>query len=267
MTKILTTIGPASTGKNLKYFLNNSHFVRFNISHNIFNWHKTYINKIKKIDPNKLILLDIPGVKPRTLNKTPVFIKKGQKVSFGFKTTKKQKNLIELSNPLPQIKKNSKFFYLSDGTYEFKNLNIKNKILTGVSCQNFTVKPKKGLNIPFSIYNDKIQQNLYFSYLKKVSKLNVNCIGLSFIQNSNILYKLKKKYPKLIFISKIENYLGYKNRKEIIQNSDAIMIDRGDLAAEVGIAKLSEYSDNIIKDAKTIGKPIIISTENLNSLI
>ena len=163
MTKILTTIGPASTGKNLKYFLNNSHFIRFNISHNIFNWHKNHINKIKKIDPNKLILIDIPGVKPRTLNKTPIFIKKGQKVRFSAKPSKKEKNLIKLSNPLPKIKKNSKFFYLSDGTYEFKNLKIKNKILTGVSCQNFTLKPKKGLNIPFSIYNDKIQQNLYFS--------------------------------------------------------------------------------------------------------
>jgi pyruvate kinase len=92
-------------------------------------------------------------------------------------------------------------------------------------------------------------------------------VGLSFIQNSNILKKLKKKYPKLIFISKIENYLGYKNRKDIIQNSDAIMIDRGDLAAEVGISKLSECSENIIIDAKSIGKSVIIATENLNSLI
>ncbi len=267
MTKILTTIGPESAGKKLKYFVNNSHFIRFNISHNILSWHKSQINKIKKIDRDKLILVDIPGVKPRTLNNEPIFIKKGQKVKFGFKPSKKEKNIINLSNPLPKIKKNSKFFYLSDGAYEFKNLNIKNKILTGVSCQDFILKTKKGLNIPFSIYNDKIQQNLYFSYLKKVSKLNINCVGLSFIQNPNIIYKLKKKYPKLIFISKIENYLGYKNRKEIIKNSDAIMIDRGDLAAEVGVSKLSEYSDNIIKDSKDIGKPIIIATENLNSLI
>jgi pyruvate kinase len=45
------------------------------------------------------------------------------------------------------------------------------------------------------------------------------------------------------------------------------MIDRGDLAAEVGISKLSEYSDNIIIDTKSIGKSVIIATENLNSLI
>jgi len=267
MTKILTTIGPASDGKNLKYFINNSDFIRFNMSHNVISWHKKNIDQIKKINPNKLILVDIPGVKLRTLNKKSIFIKKGEKVKFSYKVLKKENNVILLSNPLPKIKKNSKFFYLSDGTFEFKNLNIINRILTGISCQNFTLNPKKGLNIPFSIYNDKTQEKLYFSFLKKISRLNIDCVGLSFIQNSNILKKVKKKYPKLIFISKIENYLGYKNRKDIIQNSDAIMIDRGDLAAEVGISKLSEYSDNIIIDTKSIGKSVIIATENLNSLI
>ena len=40
------------------------------------------------------------------------------------------------------------------------------------------------------------------------------------------------------------------------------MIDRGDLAAEVGLSKLSEFSNNIINDAKNLGKPTIIATEN-----
>ena len=162
MTKILTTIGPASDGKNLKYFINNSDFIRFNMSHNVISWHKKNINKIKKINPNKLVLVDIPGVKLRTLNKKSIFIKKGEKVKFGYKVLKKENNVILLSNPLPKIKKNSKFFYLSDGIFEFKNLNIINRILTGTSCQNFTLNPKKGLNIPFSIYNDKTQEKLYF---------------------------------------------------------------------------------------------------------
>ena len=45
------------------------------------------------------------------------------------------------------------------------------------------------------------------------------------------------------------------------------MVDRGDLAAEVGISNLTEYVEKIIIDAKAYGKPIIIATENLNSLI
>ena len=45
------------------------------------------------------------------------------------------------------------------------------------------------------------------------------------------------------------------------------MIDRGDLAAEVGVTKFLNYTNDIINDSKQMGKPTIIATENLNSLI
>ena len=46
MTKILATIGPVSSGKNLKTFLKKTDFVRLNMSHNDFDWHKKIINKV-----------------------------------------------------------------------------------------------------------------------------------------------------------------------------------------------------------------------------
>ena len=266
MTKILTTIGPVSEGRYFKSFLEKSDLVRLNFSHNTIDWHKKKIQKVKNIFPKKLILVDIPGVKPRTLNFQTIKIKKGQKVNFGFKK-KKSKGIINLSNPLPEIKTLPKYFSLSDGTFEFKFLGLKDNILSGISKQDFTLFPKKGLNIPMSNYNDKLQEKLYNKFLDKIKHLKFDCIGLSFIQNYKVLRKLKKKFPSLLFISKIENLSGYINRKEIISYSDAVMIDRGDLAAEVGITNLSEYSEKIIIDCKIQGKPIIIATENLNSLI
>ena len=265
MTKTLVTIGPVSEGENLKYIIKKSEFIRLNMSHNSVNWHKKNINQIKKIDSNKLILVDIPGIKPRTLNDSLVKINKGELVEFG--NNKLVKNIIQLSNHLPKIKTNTKYFSLSDGTYQFKFVSFKNNILSGISQQNFTLSPKKGLNVPFSIYNNSLQEKKYLSFLKKIHKLKFDCVGLSFIQNAKIIEILKKKYPEKLFISKIENYLGFKNRKEIISHSDAIMVDRGDLAAEVGISNLTEYVEKIIIDAKAYGKPIIIATENFNSLI
>lgn len=265
MTKILTTIGPASEGKNLEYFVRHSDLLRFNMSHNLLSWHKRNISKVKKINPKKLILVDVPGVKPRTVNKKPIFIKKGAKVGFSYE--KVNRNIIGLSNSLPKIIKKPKYFYLSDGSFEFKFVKNLNKVLYGISCQNFLLYPSKGLNIPYSEYNNNLQEKVYFSFLKKINRLKVDCVGLSFIQDDKILKKIKKKYPKIILVSKIENFLGYKNRENIIKNSDAVMIDRGDLAAEVGLNKLSEYSENIVNDSKIFGKPVIIATENLNSLL
>ena len=64
--KILTTIGPQSDKSKLSFFVKNSDLLRLNLSHNTISWQKTS-NKIK-IDTSKMILLDIPGIKPRTLN-------------------------------------------------------------------------------------------------------------------------------------------------------------------------------------------------------
>ena len=265
MTKILSTIGPISGHKNLNLLLNKSDFVRLNMSHNNFDWHKKMIDKVKALDKDKLILVDIPGVKPRTLNTHDLKISKGQKVSFSY--LKKTKKNIQISNPLPKVELKPTSFSLSDGSYEFKFISLKNGTLTGISIQDFVLKPKKGLNIPMSKYNNLLQEKVYNSYLKKINKLKFDCVGLSFIQDIQILKKLRKKYPQKLFISKIENLLGYRNRKTIIKNSDAVMIDRGDLAAEVGLTNLTEYSDKIISDCNFFGKPIIIATENLNSLI
>ena len=265
MTKILSTIGPISEGKNLKYIVEKSDFIRLNLSHNTIAWHNKNIKKIKIIDQNKLILVDIPGIKPRTLNTEDLKIKKGEIIRFGKNNSGGK--VIGLSNPIPKIRNKVKYFSLSDGSYQFKFVSYRKNLLTGLSTHNFTLGAKKGLNIPFSIYDNLLQEKKYISFLKKIKKLKFDCVGLSFIQNAKIILHLKKKYPDKLFISKIENYLGFKNRKEIIANSDAIMIDRGDLAAEVGISNLYDYVEKIIDDAKVYGKPVIIATENLNSLL
>lgn len=51
-------------------------FIKLNMSHNSIKWHGKNINEIKKIDPHKLIIIDISGIKPRILNKDSIYIKK-----------------------------------------------------------------------------------------------------------------------------------------------------------------------------------------------
>ena len=76
MTKILATLGPVSATKNLKKFVQYADIMRLNMSHNSIDWHKKLLNKIKSINNEKLILIDRPGVKPRTLNKSSFYIKR-----------------------------------------------------------------------------------------------------------------------------------------------------------------------------------------------
>lgn len=270
MSNILCTIGPVSQNfNNLKKVLKYSKFVRLNGAHNTIEWHKKISNLIKKISPNCKILIDLPGIKPRTENLNDLKIKKNEIVKFYFskKKLKKQKNLlnIPLTKPLPKYG-NIKNFTLSDGRYNFKYISSGKNFIIGKSLNEFNLFPKKGLNIPGSIYSDKLQEKVYLSFLKKISKLKFDAVGLSYVQNSNIIKSIKKKSSKII-VSKIENTLGCNNVKEICENSDIIMIDRGDLSAEIGANNLYDEIIKISKFSKKNGKLLIMATENLESML
>ena len=119
--------------------------IRLNGAHNTIEWHKNTITKIRKINPQIPILVDLPGIKPRTNNVKNIFINKNQIYRFSYQNKiKKSKNDIFLSNPLPEIIKDKKFT-LSDGNF------------------NFIIKKKEKMK-----YTQKVYNLLYF-FLKKES--------------------------------------------------------------------------------------------------
>ena len=66
-TEILATIGPKSCSINSIYNISNfTNYFRINGSHNSIEWHIKISKRIKEICPESFILLDIPGLKPRT---------------------------------------------------------------------------------------------------------------------------------------------------------------------------------------------------------
>lgn len=266
--KILPTIGPSTENiKDLKFLFNYCSMARLNSSHNEIKWHKKMINLIKKVDNNIDILIDIPGVKPRTNNKSKIKIKKNEIVYFGHNLKLKDKICINLTRKLPKKKnKLNKLFSLDDGKIIFKLISFNNKFISGKALHDCIIKPKKGLNIPNSIYDNIEQKNIYIKYLDKFKNTKISAVGLSFVQNKELIIFLKKKFSKFLIISKIENSEGLKNADEICKYSDAIMIDRGDLSAEIGDNYLYEAILKISNLTKKYGKPLIMATDNLETM-
>ena len=85
--------------------------------------------------------------------------------------------------------------------------------------------------------------------------------------HSQIVNIIKKKLPNHLILSKIENISGFKNAEKICQASDIIMIDRGDLSAEIGESKLYDAVVKISNICKRNGKPLVMATENLGSMV
>ena len=274
--KILATLGPAIFKKNIINSLIRSGVdgFRINFSHNL-----TGIEKIVKIirDCEKInskpiaIVADLQGIKLRIgkIFNNQVSLKKGD--TFNFDLNKKIGSQSRVYLPYPEIfkkiKKNNKIL-IDDGKFVFKIKQLsKNSIET--ICQNdCIIKNFKSIHIPglevnFDNLTAKDKRDVQIA-----KKLNCNWIALSYVKNSKIIKETRKLISKDIgIIAKIENKSAIKNIKDIINTSDAIMVARGDLAVEIGANEVPHVQLDIVKKCSELGKPVIIATQMLESMI
>ena len=267
MIKILPTIGPKTDNTDSITFISKfTNFLRLNGSHGNYEWHRSTIQKIRDVNSDIIILLDIPGIKPRTGNKENIEIKKGQEVTF-FYGEEISEEAIPLTRRLPKIKKMPDKFSLNDGQHYFKTIYLKENSIKGISLSSFTLKSKKGLNIPKADYDQEAQSNYIYNFLDEFKDLDIDAYGISFVENASIIRELKFRFPNKIIISKLESNQGLSKVEEICEESDVIMIDRGDLAAEIGVENLYNGVTKISECCKKNGKSLIIATENLSTMM
>lgn len=274
--KILATLGPSIFKKNIINQLIRSSVdgFRINFSHNL-----TGIEKIVKIirDCEKInkkhitIVADLQGIKLRIgkILENQVSLKKGDIFNFDLNKKIGSQNRVYLPYPeiFKKIKKNNKIL-IDDGKFVFKIKQLsKNSIET--ICQNdCIIKNFKSIHIPglevdFDNLTAKDKRDIQIA-----KKLNCNWIALSYVKNSKIIKETRKLISTdMGIIAKVENKSALKNIKDIIQTSDAIMVARGDLAVEIGANEVPHVQLDIVKKCSELGKPVIIATQMLESMI
>ena len=104
--------------------------------------------------------------------------------------------------------------------------------------------------------------------LKIAVEEKIDMIGLSYVKDHNEVDEIKKKVTGsgIKIVPKIETKEAIENVDSIIQSSDGIMIDRGDLASAIGIEMLARAQKRIIRKCNQYGKEVIVATELLMSM-
>ena len=99
-------------------------------------------------------------------------------------------------------------------------------------------------------------------------KLGIRHFALSFANCAEDVHLLRKHAgPDSIIISKIESKRGVRNLDEILEASDEILIDRGDLSREVPLESIPFLQKAIIRKANIAKKPVNVATNLLESMI
>ncbi|WP_338601783.1 pyruvate kinase [Sulfolobus tengchongensis] len=261
-TKIVATLGPSSEVK-VKELAEYVDVFRINFAHGDEESHKKYFDLIKTYAPEAGILVDLPGPKLRLGDfNGPIEVKKGDKIIFS------QNNGIPVDDELfySAVKEGS-YILIADGTIRVKVTSVKKDQVEGIVIEGGILLPRKGINIPNVNLKSGITEN-DLRLLKRALDLGADYIGLSFVINENDVKKVKELVKgDAWIIAKIEKSEALKNLVNIVKEADGVMVARGDLGVENGLENLPLIQRRIIRIARVFGKPVILATQVLTSMI
>jgi pyruvate kinase len=273
-TKIIGTIGPITAdSKSIQQLIDaGMNIVRLNGSHNIKQWHKKTIETVREVDPSVPILLDLTGRKVRTALNTPdIPFEKDDTIILttesddGVSENKATVNYPDLHNDL----KAGDTILADDAQFRFVVEKIEGKDIF-CKCQSKGVLKKgKGINVPYVKLNTPLVTEKDYDLIEFCIENKVDFVGVSFVESALHVNKIKEllKGSDIQVIAKVENQFALDNLDEILEAASGILIDRGDLGAETEIFNLSIKQKEIVGRANHYGKPVIVATEMLHTMI
>ncbi len=278
-TKIIATIGPScSDEKEIKKLIKiGVDIFRFNTKHSTITWHEENIKKIQKISEkakkNIGIMIDLQGSETRikTKQEKEIKIKKNDNIFISYIFSSNKIDLIIPNKKLIiQSKKNDNIF-IDDGKIKLKIIKKNNGILETKVITGNSIKNNKGVVFNNIKDNPPSLTKKDLEFLNLIFKYKINFIALSFVNSKDDVLLLKnemrKRKIRAMIISKIEGKGAIKNIDNIIENSDAIMVARGDLGIEVPIQEIAYWQKIIIDKSREKNVPVIVATQMLHSMI
>ena len=277
-TKILATIGPSSASKEqIEKLIDASvDAFRVNFSHGTHEEHKERVNFIRKLEKEKgrfiSILADMQGPKLRVgvfANGKGVDLKEGQAYRLDLDPTPGDEKRVNLPHKeIFAALKAGDDLLLNDGNIKLHVDKVgKDYADTTVVVGGF-LSAHKGVNLPntqlpISAITEKDKDDLKFAL-----KLGVDWIGLSFVQKAADVREAKKLINgKAMLVSKLEKPSAIDELEDIIKESDAIMVARGDLGVECPVYTVPVLQKRIVTCCRKYARPVIVATQMLESMI
>jgi pyruvate kinase len=306
LTKIIATLGPASSSvENIKQLIGEGARVfRVNFSHGSFEGFSELIDHIRLASRETgipaAVLGDLSGPKIRVgkVVDPGILLKQEGIVEF---TREEITGCLEnngtavFSTTLPaminEVQPGQRVL-IDDGNIELRCKGKTGERLVCEVIQGGLVSSKKGINLPETHLSVPALTEWDLKCLEFAVKKHVDYIALSFVRSAADVRLLKDHLKALgarpiepslyrdheleiipqnsIFIpiiSKIEKPQAISDLDNIVSESDAIMIARGDLGVEMDVAEVAVLQKKIISSCHDHGVPVIVATQMLQSMI
>lgn len=281
-TKIVATIGPASESKDVlrEMMLAGMNVARLNFSHGSYEDHQKVIENIRELNEetglNVAILGDLQGPKIRTrkMKDNGVTLINGETVTVNVDDDLEgtaEKFAINYK-ALPKDVLPGELILLDDGKIHLKVIKTNGKdTITAKVLHGGLLSSNKGVNLPntkisLPCLTEKDLEDLDFAISQ-----DFDWIGLSFVRSARDIIELKhiisNSKCKAKVVAKIEKPEAVADIDDIIKETDALMVARGDLGVEIPMEDVPLTQKMLIQKCYFHAKPIIVATQMMESMI
>lgn len=276
-TKIIATVGPSTHSyKSILAMLKaGTNGFRLNFSHGTYEERIEQIGWIRKASREYgkpvAIIQDLHGPKMQVGEFEGIInIRLGQSLSFKYLASYEQSGMIPTQYDFSKKVKRGERLWLADGRIQTTVTSVNDGVVH-VRAENDGVLIKnKGINLPDTDFGGDIITKRDKADLAFGSTQDIDYVALSFIQQASDVHKfksiLKNLGSKAKVIAKIETKSATENLEAIVEESDMVMVARGDLAIETLPESVPIVQRKIIGLGLKYATPTIVATQMLASM-
>ncbi|MDB5153145.1 MAG: pyk [Mucilaginibacter sp.] len=280
-TKIVATMGPASTNKDILLAMIKAgvNVCRLNFSHGKPEDHQKTIDTIREINEqykiNVGILADLQGPKIRIglVKDGGIHLINGTHINITTHECIGDDNRIYITyETFPQDVKPNEIILLDDGKIQMRVIetNRKDTVLCEV-VHGGILTSRKGVNLPNTKVSIPSLTEEDLVNLEFALQNDVEWIGLSFVRTAEDIVELKRIIARsgksARVIAKVEKPEAIDNIDGIIEATDGVMVARGDLGVEMPLEEVPLLQKMIARKCRAASKPVIVATQMLESMI
>ncbi len=276
-TKIVATLGPASSDQTTieRMFVAGTDVFRINMSHTTHEAMRAYVAAIRAIEQRHGrpigILVDLQGPKLRldTFKQGGADLAMGSSFVLDSDPSPGDATRVHLPHPeiLSALEPGHRLLIDDGKVLLVVTEATRQRAVTRVEVAG-RVSDRKGVSLPDTIVALAALTPKDRSDLEAALDTGVDWIGLSFIQRPEDVSEVKKMTRgRAALLAKIEKPQAVKSLAEILEQSDALMVARGDLGVEMPLERVPGLQKQIIRGARRTGKPVVVATQMLESMI
>src|SRR5436190_16046582 len=277
-TKIVATIGPASASPEQLAALANAGMdgARLNLSHGTHDGHRERARLVRATEAEVgrplALIADLQGPKLRIGElEGPVTLARGEDVVVAGGESSSDGELPVSPAVISEVLQPGHEVLIDDGLVRLRVETIEQGRARCAVLTGGVVTSHKGVNLPGVPIPIPSITRKDMDDLELALELGVDFIALSFVRSAADVRDLRALIEQAgshaRVIAKIEKSEAVDSLDEILEETDAVMVARGDLGVEIGPALVPLLQKRIIFAALERGKPVITATQMLESMV